>query len=576
MLGSVNDVATKAIMSDKQMRKLGPMAIARYEEMREHEARINTLALYHTNGDTAKLMAGDLDPDLSPVEREKVAQEVFSIQDKLGSHVAWFDNQMSKEGRQWGDSDAVARRLLNLPKDADAPLTPEQTKSLAETKQAVTTAQKLDDGTLTKLTDRDRFRRNLDDDAKKLDVTTDELLAYKEKGVLPKGRSAASMTPLNDKEVSRIDAATTKYGQYSRERDPIITEMDTLTKGLQKKDLDPKVREQMQTKLKALEEQKANKNERMTSAMSEIDDISKDRGVSSFELAMERKRYTTEAEDKVAQGHVKTYRENQTELEARAAELGLPGGIDDLNAGHSAIKLVDAQADKFQAEEEKGTSPLVQQVFGKFGFDQAKHGEQISKLAQSLGDDTGRMFLRKVIGTSEQLQSIAKRGSQIRDKQAADGGKSVAERERLTQQAGKLRSSADDPMRGVAEMTREYDEIQGDKDLKSRDTKLKKFRTDYGIDSEMEYDQLTQAMKFQAYTGLGKAGDTGSGSADKRSEMLSRSLDVMRQGGDMREVTQAADGQRQEIHFTGDLHVTSENRGDMNGRGHHAVTPKGN
>lgn len=116
MMNSVNDVATKAIMSEKQMSKLGPLAIEKYQQLRGHEARLRTLAMYHTNSDMARLFAGDFNNDMTVDERAQLRHEVHSIQNQFGASLNFFETGLGKAGRNWGNSDEVARKILNLPK----------------------------------------------------------------------------------------------------------------------------------------------------------------------------------------------------------------------------------------------------------------------------------------------------------------------------------------------------------------------------------------------------------------------------------------------------------------------------
>ena len=124
-------------------------------------------------------------------------------------------------------------------------------------------------------------------------------------------------------------------------------------------------------------------------------------------------------------------------------------------------------------------------------------------------------------------------------------------------------------------MADEYREINKIKDWDKRDIRLEKFKRDFNIQSSREFKQFQDAMAFQEFEGFLKIGDLKSGSADKRAEMLSRSLESMRQGGVLGQKEYMTESEFREMQLTGTLHITSDNRGEVNARGHAPVTNKG-
>jgi hypothetical protein len=94
-------VADKLISSPQMVQRLGTRAIELSDSLKGDQQRLRELALYHSEGDVAKLMAGHYTGDFTKEGAAKIREEVATIQQRQRSILAELAGTEGGKGRQF-------------------------------------------------------------------------------------------------------------------------------------------------------------------------------------------------------------------------------------------------------------------------------------------------------------------------------------------------------------------------------------------------------------------------------------------------------------------------------------------
>lgn len=111
----VATVADKLISSPQMVQRLGTRAIELSDSLKGDQQRLRELALYHSEGDVAKLMAGHYTGEFTKEGAAKIRDEVTSIQMRQRSILAELAGTEGLPGRQFhlGDETNARKRVLD-------------------------------------------------------------------------------------------------------------------------------------------------------------------------------------------------------------------------------------------------------------------------------------------------------------------------------------------------------------------------------------------------------------------------------------------------------------------------------
>lgn len=135
----VENVASKLMSGEDMVRRYGAGSLKAASRLRSGQERLETLAMYHSRGDVARLMAGDLNIDATTPEGKaelaRVMAERTSILMEQSRIIAEFKDREGKAGKQFllGD-EAEAKSLQGIEAKAVGlyrKLTPDEEKDLS-------------------------------------------------------------------------------------------------------------------------------------------------------------------------------------------------------------------------------------------------------------------------------------------------------------------------------------------------------------------------------------------------------------------------------------------------------------
>lgn len=243
---------------------------------------------------------------------------------------------------------------------------------------------------------------------------------------------------------------------------------------------------------------------------------------------------------------------SDADLDLLAQRMGV--SPDAVRAAKKASTLATEQLGRRRAGELENAGQLLPKMLKAYGL--SDDPAMVQKLASRAGNKDGTLgVMRRLLDDSVYLKEIAgKRRADL--EKAAAAATSPEEKARLLARASEFAASDDDPMAGVTAMKREYDAIAAS-DPSQRETKLKQFKKNYGIGSDLEMRNFEDAMALQQYTGMLEAGDARTGSREFRTRMFERGLDALnRSGGEMADRSPHGEGELSNvIHVKGDLTI---------------------
>jgi hypothetical protein len=185
----LEDFTTRMVSSKDSLRKLGPEAIESYRTIRTQQQQLRELAARYTDGDMARLLAGDLTNITDPETLQSVRKQTFDLQSGLARQSRDLRDRMGGKGARWGDDlDRSARVLLGLSTDPATRFNEKQQAELQQMIRDVAVAQRLSPEDIDKLTRFQKADQTLKSRASELGVTPDELGRYLAGGGDPSGK----------------------------------------------------------------------------------------------------------------------------------------------------------------------------------------------------------------------------------------------------------------------------------------------------------------------------------------------------------------------------------------------------
>lgn len=152
---AVSEVAGGLIATPAAVRKLGTRALDLHEGLVIDQQRLRDLASQNAGGDVAKLMAGDLKPNVR--DPQAIRDETRQIQLRQQAIVAELNDKEGRAGKQWRPDKEEALRLMGLRPGAS--LTAAQEKELAQVTRDVSLARRLSPAQEAVLAGRDAGKR---------------------------------------------------------------------------------------------------------------------------------------------------------------------------------------------------------------------------------------------------------------------------------------------------------------------------------------------------------------------------------------------------------------------------------
>jgi hypothetical protein len=555
--GEVDDVATRMMMSKDMMRKLGPQAIQKFQALRARQQRMRELAAQYTDGDMARLLAGDFTNISDPEVLKNVRQEVFDTQGDMYQQVGELRDMMSQKGRNWGkDTEATARVLLGLDQDKTAKLTDTQEAELEQMRKDVLVAQKLTDKDMQTVSAFNMTHRTLSERAEALGATGMDLAKFLAGGGGPKGKERV-FVPLTEEETARTKDADAKwekaYDTYSAAKDAYLARKADLDE-----EKDPAKRAELAKEVARLEAAKDEAKDAVNAEAAKVKDLAESRGMTPDQF-LNRYRTKNLMDSSTLKTMRDTFQKQQKlkgDLDERAGEIEGADNFEDIVGGAAAIERLDEVGQDFRDMETRSTKQYVAGMFKRAGLDSGEYDQYMNRLTAQLGSETGRGFMRRMIGTTEQLGGYA---STMRNKlqEQAKAEKDPKKKAKLQARADSL--AGEGKAISAAELVDQYQAMMaGEKGAMSMD----EFRSSIGLsgrDNDEAFASFERAADFYQWTGMERLNDLDPEDRAARMAELMQSLDR----GAAYQTPQTGEGQQQHMSITGQLEIVG-NKGDLN------------
>jgi len=512
----ISDLAHRAIMDDRTLRKLGPQGLRMYEQLRGGQEQLQTLANYYAGGDVARLMAGQF--DRSKIRDAEHAEQIWDDVQAVSGQLQGTTSQMgdvlgriAKGENVWGDdARATALDIMGLG-GADAKTLRERAGEIAAMERSINIAKQLTDKDLARL---DEFRETqvsaeklakryatvtqeevdkylAGDEAKQRGITTAEAaraaIAAHKVGLAIEGKGATPdmLKPLTEEELGKVREARDAYSKAYAEYKQADAKGDVAARDAAK--------------------------QRTKDALKGIEGLANQRGVKALDLAYSGDRYT-EGQINLVKGRFDEAAKMQEDIEKEIG--GRVEGADtigDLREGEKAIDAIMGYAEG-RREQETMTAPQhVERLMELYGFDTKKHKDLARELGGSLSTEAGLIMARRATRGTEDL----KRTAEIVRKRFADRGHADAK---------KLLTSEDDKLAGVRYLSERIAEETEGLTGKKRQRAIDKLQKEWGLTAS-EMRGVQEDVRFlDEHSFLGMIDPKSLKAGDSRRPDLSRAV----------------------------------------------------